>query len=95
MKRLRQATVEPVLGTLLDFLGMRRVNTRGLGLAHKGMLMAAAAYNLQKLLRFTPKRSQAAVMALPRPELDAFFKVVLRSLKRSELRNSIENRSYC
>lgn len=95
MKRLRQATVEPVLGTLLDFLGMRRVNTRGLELAHKNMLVAAAAYNLQKLLRFTPKRSQTAVMALPRPELEAFFKMVLGSLKRSEIRNGIETRSYC
>ncbi|WP_415837240.1 transposase, partial [Pontibacter korlensis] len=94
MKRLRQATVEPVLGTLLDFLGMRRVNTRGLGLAHKGMLMAAAAYNLQKLLRFTPKTSQAAVMALPRPELEAFFNLILATLKRSEIRNGIGTRSY-
>lgn len=76
MKRLRQATVEPVPGTLLDYLGMRRVSTRGLELAHKGMLLAAAAYNLQKLLRFTSKRSQTAVMALPGPELEAFFKMV-------------------
>ena len=76
MKGLRQATVEPVLGTLLDFLGMRKINTRGLKLAHKGMLVAAAAYNLQKLLRYTQKRSQTAVMALPRPELEAFFKMV-------------------
>ncbi len=68
MKRLRQATVEPVLGTLLNFLGMRKINTRGLKLAQKGMLLAAAAYNLQKLLRFIPKRSQIALMALPRPE---------------------------
>ncbi len=26
MKKLRSATVEPVLGTLVNFLGMRRVN---------------------------------------------------------------------
>jgi len=68
MKGLRQATVEPVLGTLTNFMGMRKINTRGLLLAHKGMLLAAAAYNLQKLLRFIPKRSQTAVMALPRTE---------------------------
>ncbi|WP_240773382.1 transposase [Pontibacter sp. SGAir0037] len=73
MKRLRQATVEPVLGTLINHMGMRRVNTRGLELAHKGMLLAAAAYNLQKLLHFTPKRSQTAVMALPRPEQEVLF----------------------
>jgi hypothetical protein len=73
MRRLRQATVEPVLGTLLNYMGMRKINTRGIGLAHKGMLVAAAAYNLQKLLRFTPKRSQVAVMALPGPELRALL----------------------
>lgn len=94
MKRLRQATVEPVLGTLLDFLGMRKVNTRGLELAHKGMLLAAAAYNLQKLLRSTPKRSQVAVMALPKPEQVVFIKMVLGSKKRSGIRKAIEIRSY-
>lgn len=53
MKKLRSATVEPVLGTLVNFLSMRRVNTRGLRSANKCMLMAAVAYNLKKLLRFT------------------------------------------
>lgn len=54
-------------------MGMRKINTRGLELAHKGMLVAAAAYNLQKLLHFTPRRSQTAVMVLPRPEQAVFF----------------------
>jgi hypothetical protein len=40
MKKLRQSTVEPVLGTLLNFLGMRKVNVRGQKGAHKLMLMA-------------------------------------------------------
>ncbi|MBX0335059.1 IS1182 family transposase [Pontibacter sp. HSC-14F20] len=94
MKRLRQATVEPVLGTLLDFLGMRKVNTRGLELAHKGMLVAAAAYNLQKLLRFTPKRSQVAVMALPSPEQEVFSGLTLESMERGEIRKRIGSRNY-
>lgn len=68
MKGLRQATVEPVLGTLTNFMGLGKINTRGLLLAHKGMLLAAAAYNLQKLMRYTPRRCQIAVMALPKPE---------------------------
>jgi hypothetical protein len=42
MKKLRQATVEPVIGTLVNFLGMRRVNTREIKLANKCLLMAAA-----------------------------------------------------
>ena len=53
MKKLRQATVEPVIGTLVNFLGMRRVNTRGIKLAGKCLLMAAVCYNLKRLLKWT------------------------------------------
>ena len=53
MKKLRQATVEPVIGTLVNFLGMRRVNTRGIQLANKCLLMAAVCYNLKRLLKWT------------------------------------------
>jgi hypothetical protein len=49
--RLRSATVEPVLGTLLDFCHMRKVYTKGQGLARKQILMAAATYNLKKLMK--------------------------------------------
>ena len=52
MKKLRQATVEPVIGTLVNFLGMRRVNTRGIKLANKCLLMAAVCYNLKRLLKW-------------------------------------------
>lgn len=51
MKKLRSSTVEPVLGTLVNYLGMRRVNTKGIELAGKCMMMAAIAYNLKKLLK--------------------------------------------
>ena len=56
MKKLRSSTVEPVLGTLVNFLGMRRVNTKGIDLAAKCMIMAAVAYNLKKLLKKTIDR---------------------------------------
>jgi len=62
MKKLRQSTVEPVLGTLVNFLAMRRVNTRGIALANKCMLMAAACYNLKKLLNFKAPGVVARVM---------------------------------
>ena len=69
LKKLRQATVEPVLGTLVNFLGMRRVNTRGLALANKGMLMAATCYNLKKLLNFkAPDVNAVAMRVLKRAE---------------------------
>lgn len=53
MKKLRQATVEPVLGTRINFMYLRRVNTRGLQLANKCLLMAAVCYNLKRLLKWT------------------------------------------
>ena len=52
MMTLRKSTVEPVLGTLVNFLGMRRVNTIGIKQAGKCMVMAAVAYNLKKLIEF-------------------------------------------
>lgn len=61
MKKLRQSTVEPVLGTLINFLAMKRVNTRGIKLANKCMLMAAIAYNLKKMLKFKSSKPTAVV----------------------------------
>ena len=39
-KAKRSSTVEPVFGTLTEFMGMRKVNTRGISNANKVMLMA-------------------------------------------------------
>ena len=50
MKKLRSATVESVLGTLLDFRTMRKVHTRGIKFANKHVLLATMAYNLKKLM---------------------------------------------
>ena len=63
MKKRRSATVEPVFGSLLNYFGMRRVNTRGREAAHKIMLLAATAYNLKKYLAF-PAGPQTKVKAL-------------------------------
>jgi len=62
MKKLRQSTVEPVLGTLINFLSMKRVNTRGIKLANKCMLMAAIAYNLKKMLKFKGSNPTAVTL---------------------------------
>ena len=51
-KTVRQSTVEPVFGTLINFMGMRKINTRGIESANKAMLMAAIAYNLKKYMKF-------------------------------------------
>lgn len=48
----RQSTVKPVLGTLINFMGMRKIWTRGKQQANKFMLGAATAYNLKKWLNY-------------------------------------------
>jgi transposase len=64
MKKLRQATVEPVLGTLINFMGLRRIWTRGLQNANKFMLGAAIAYNLKKWMNYPEQKRKTAVVAL-------------------------------
>lgn len=59
--RIRSSTVEPVLGTLINFLNMRRVNTRGIKQANKHVLMAALTYNLKKYLKFITKKAKVGV----------------------------------
>jgi transposase len=51
MMKLRQSTVEPVIGTLVNFMGIKRVNVKGLSQANKCLTMAAVAYNLKKMLK--------------------------------------------
>ncbi|WP_346862856.1 IS1182 family transposase [uncultured Draconibacterium sp.] len=67
LKTKRQSTVEPVLGTLTQFQGLRKINTRGIENANKCMHMSAIAYNLKKLLKFEQKQRKTMAMhnALP------------------------------
>jgi transposase len=65
MKKLRSSTVEPVLGTLINFMNMKRVNTRGLELANKHVLLAATVYNLKKYMKTVQRGARAvAIKAL-------------------------------
>jgi hypothetical protein len=68
MRTIRSKTVEPVLGTLLNFLGMRRVNTRGIKNANKHVMMAALCYNLKKLLKWNRKTALAKAVELDKPK---------------------------
>jgi len=49
LMKIRQSTVEPVIGTLVDYLGMRKVYSRGLDQANKYLTIAAVAYNIKKM----------------------------------------------
>lgn len=64
MKKLRQSTVEPVLGTLINFMGSRRIWTRGLKSANKFMIGAAIAYNLKKWMNYREQKRKTAVLSL-------------------------------
>ncbi|HEU4633235.1 MAG TPA: transposase, partial [Flavisolibacter sp.] len=64
MKKLRQSTVEPVLGTLINFTGLRRIWTRGIKNANKCMLGAAIAYNLKKWMNYQEHKTKTAVMVM-------------------------------
>ncbi len=59
MKGKRQSTVEPVFGTLTQFMGLRKINTIGLAQANKVMHLSAIAYNLKKYLKFEEKREKS------------------------------------
>ena len=55
MKGKRQSTVEPVFGTLTQFMGLRKISTLGIKQANKVMHVSAMAYNLKKYLKFIKK----------------------------------------
>jgi hypothetical protein len=81
---LRQSVVEPVFGILTQFMGMRKVYTKGIKNANKQMLMAATAYKLKKLLKYakTPPRSVAhsAAKGNPLAALKNIFDRLISSL---------------
>ena len=64
MKGKRQSTVEPVFGTLTQFMGLRKINTLGIAQANKVMHLSAMAYNLKKYLKFVQKLSKTNAKAL-------------------------------
>ena len=81
MKGKRQSTVEPVFGTLTQFMGLGKVNTIGIKQANKCMQLSAIAYNLKKYLKFTEKRSKsgAASQGLPMHAIKAMLTRILAS----------------
>jgi transposase len=72
MKKLRQSTVEPVFGSLVQHYGLRKINVLGKSGAHKVMLLAAAAFNLRKYMKFKPTKSISMVMALEEEQQQTF-----------------------
>lgn len=79
MKAKRQSTVEPVFGTLTQFMGLRKINTIGLSQANKVMHLSAIAYNLKKYLKFDQKRIKSGAV---NKITAVFIKIILLDLKR-------------
>lgn len=79
-KTVRQSTVEPVFGTLINFTGMRKINTRGIESANKVMVMAAIAYNLKKLLKYQGKARFHSIKPCLFDKLSAYTDVFLTQI---------------
>jgi IS5 family transposase len=78
----RQSTVEPVIGTLVDYRAIKKVNSRGIDQANKCLTMAAIAYNIKKLLNFKSRRIQENINELKR-ELNKGACQVIAAIERS------------
>jgi len=75
MKGKRQSTVEPVFGTLTQFMGLRKINTIGIQQASKVMHMSATAYNLKKLLKFITKKAESMTI-----QANSYFFILISQL---------------
>jgi hypothetical protein len=64
MVRVRSKTVESVIGTMVNFTNMRRVNTRGIKNANKHVLTASLTCNMKKYLRFITKKPSILAQVL-------------------------------
>jgi len=86
--------VEPVFGTLINFLGMRKVNTRGLKQAGKCMLMAACAFNLKKLLKYGTKKVKINMDVLENASFFVFEEIRKLYLRYKPLNFAKVNTNY-
>jgi len=64
LMKKRQSTVEPVIGTLINYQGMKKVHTKGLEQATKCMTLSAVAYNIKKLMNHKSPLVQSAVQEM-------------------------------
>lgn len=96
----RGSTVEPVLGTMLNFLNLKRVNTRGIKQANKHVMMAALTYNLKKYMKFIAKKPTILAIVLPKTteakqQLLAVLKNIFSKFKTSILRQLSFEVNFC
>ncbi len=87
MKAKRQSTVEPVFGTLTQFMGLRKINTIGIEQANKVMHLSAMAYNLKKYLKFITNtvKSDGKSLAINIYQIIIIILVKIRRFKAFEI----------
>ena len=83
IKAKRQSTVEPVFGTLTQFMGLRKIKPIGIKQANKVMQLSAMAYNLEKYLKFISKTLKSDTKAMQRlwDALKSYFRLNIRRLE--------------
>ena len=89
IRQPRSSTVEPVLGTLVNFLTMRRVNTRGIKQAAKCILMSAIAYSLKKLLKLEVRKIKVVAIAKMKEAENALQNFVFTFLSSLRFHSSL------
>jgi transposase len=96
LMKLRQSTVEPVIGTLVNYLGIKRVNTKGIEQANKCLTVAAVAYNLKKMLKYRPRLIQNKIQPLNEAFIGLFTKLytLVNPAQNSTIINPICEISY-
>jgi transposase len=93
MMVIRKSTVEPIIGNLIEYLGMRKVNTIGINLANKCMIMAGIAYNLKKLIKYSKNGLWDALLGLLTPRLSLAVQISKININGANLFYNILNRS--
>ena len=93
MKSKRQSTVEPVFETLINFMGMRKINTIGIKQANKALLMSVMAYNLKKFINYTTTLTEAVTSKLNHSIL-LIYCLIRRFLSCFELANNLKPSFY-
>jgi transposase len=80
LMKKRASTVEPVIGTLVNYVGIKKVNTKGLQQANKCMVLSATAYNIKKLLKHTSLLINNKSVEMQKV-LEKSLKVILNAFK--------------
>lgn len=80
-KLIRQSTVEPVIGSLVGYYGIKKINSKGIDQANKCLTMAASAYNLKKLLKYLRNKEKALISALNK-DISSFLEYVKSILSK-------------